>query len=190
MSFDPLGYPSSVSTYMSTYVELPGHHLRSTLDLLAASSTSEHVSSEVEDDLDPGLDFSGLRDLRAMRHFLFSCDYYLSNGSNDYSSDDEGYDLTRECFHTEHEEHSGGNQLGMPKDANAPASAPHAGEPREWHAVQSPLGTQSVHLEQLHELHAKLEEEQERLQQLRHVLEQETVGQAPDGGGGGTCQIV
>jgi hypothetical protein len=102
MSLDPLGYPSLVSTNTSTYVELPGHHLWSTLDLLATSSTSEHVGSEAEDDLDPGLDFSGLHDLGAMRHFLFSCYYYLSNRSNDYISDDEGYDLTQEllgvCF--------------------------------------------------------------------------------------------
>jgi hypothetical protein len=34
--------------------------------------------------------------LEAMRHFLSACDYYLFDGSNDYSSDDEGYDPTRE----------------------------------------------------------------------------------------------
>jgi hypothetical protein len=76
----------------------------STLDLLATSPTSEHVGSEAEDDLDIGLDFSGLHNPRAMQHFLSMCDYYISNGSNDYVSDDEGYDPTRECFHTEHEE--------------------------------------------------------------------------------------
>jgi hypothetical protein len=40
-----------------------------------------------------------------MRHFLSACDYFLSNGSNDYSSDDEGYDPTWECLHVRHEEH-------------------------------------------------------------------------------------
>ena len=66
MSFDPPGYPSSVSTYTSTYAKLLGHQLWSTLDLLATSQTLEHMGSEVEDDLDPGLDFSGLHDLGAM----------------------------------------------------------------------------------------------------------------------------
>jgi hypothetical protein len=33
-SFDPPGYPYSMSTYTSMYEELPGHHLPSTLDLL------------------------------------------------------------------------------------------------------------------------------------------------------------
>jgi hypothetical protein len=44
------------------------------------------------------------------------------------------------------------------------------------------MGSHIAHLEQLCELHAKLGEEQERLQQLRHVLEQEAAGRAPDGG--------
>lgn len=82
MSFDPLGYPSYVSTYTSTYTELPDHHLRSTLDLLATSPTLEHVGFKEEDDLEPGLEFSWLCDPRAMQHFLYSCDYYLSDGSN------------------------------------------------------------------------------------------------------------
>jgi hypothetical protein len=65
------------------------------------------VGSDVEDDLDPDLDFSRLRDHGAMQHFLSTCDYYLSDGMNDCNSDDEGYDPTRECFHTKDEEHGG-----------------------------------------------------------------------------------
>jgi hypothetical protein len=100
-----------------------------------------------------------------MRHFLSACDYYLSDSSNDYSSDDEGYDSTRECFHIEHEEHGEGNQLGLPREANAPAPAlaPHVGNPREQGAVQIPAGSQIAQLEQLRELHAKLGEEHEPL---------------------------
>lgn len=103
MSFDPPGYPPSVSIDMEAYTDLPGHHLRSTLDLLATSPTSEHMNSEEEDSMDFGLDFSGLHNADSTRHFLFACDYYLSDGSDDYGSDDEGYDPTRECFHVEHE---------------------------------------------------------------------------------------
>jgi hypothetical protein len=135
MSFDPLGYPSSISTYTSTYTELLGHHMWSTLDLLATSPTSEHVGSKAEDDLDPGLDFSRLYDPGAMQHFLSVCDCYLSDGSNNYISDDDGYDSTRECFHGEHDERGGENQLGMPKDSNSPTPAPHAKEPRECDVV-------------------------------------------------------
>jgi hypothetical protein len=94
MSFDHLGYPSLVSTYTSTYTNLPGHHLRSALDLLASSPTSEHVGSEGEVDLDPGLDFSGFCDPGVTQHFLSACDYYLFDDSNDYNSDDEGYNPT------------------------------------------------------------------------------------------------
>jgi hypothetical protein len=38
-------YASSVSTSMSAYDELPGHHLRSTLDLVASTSASEYLDS-------------------------------------------------------------------------------------------------------------------------------------------------
>lgn len=48
----------------------------------------EHVDSKKGDDLYPSLDFSRLRDLGSMRHFLSACDYYLSDGYNDYNSDD------------------------------------------------------------------------------------------------------
>jgi hypothetical protein len=50
--------------------------------------TSKHMDSEEGDDLDPSLDFSRLRDPRSMRHFLSAYDYFLSDGSNDYNSDD------------------------------------------------------------------------------------------------------
>jgi hypothetical protein len=38
-------YASSVSTSMSAYEELPGHHLRSTLDLVASTLASEYLDS-------------------------------------------------------------------------------------------------------------------------------------------------
>jgi hypothetical protein len=44
---DPVAraYASSVSTSMSAYEELPGHHLRSTLDLVASTPASEYLDS-------------------------------------------------------------------------------------------------------------------------------------------------
>jgi hypothetical protein len=43
---------------MSAYTELPGHHLCSTLYLLATTPTLEHMDFEEGDDLDPSLGFS------------------------------------------------------------------------------------------------------------------------------------
>jgi hypothetical protein len=91
MSFDPQGYPYTTSTYISMYTDLP--------------ETSEYLDSEAEDDLGPSLDFSRLHDPKAMWHFLSACDHFLSDGSNDYNFDDEGYDSTQERFHSRHEEH-------------------------------------------------------------------------------------
>jgi hypothetical protein len=38
-------YASSISTSMSAYEELPGHHLRSTLDLIVSTPASEYLDS-------------------------------------------------------------------------------------------------------------------------------------------------
>jgi hypothetical protein len=38
-------YASSISTSMSAYEELPGHHLRSTLDLVASTPASEYLDT-------------------------------------------------------------------------------------------------------------------------------------------------
>jgi hypothetical protein len=170
------------SASQSCSVIICGRHL------LATSQNSEYVGSEANDDLGPGLDFSGLRDPGAMRHFLSACDYYLSDSSNDYSSDDGGYDPTRECFHIEHEEHGEGNQLGLPREANtpSPAPAPHAGNPREQGAVQIPAGSQIAHLEQLRELHAKLGEEHEQLQHYDTFSSRKQQAEPSTEGGGHT----
>lgn len=143
-SFDPLGYAYTTCTYTSMYANL--------------LESSGYLDSKEEDDLCPGLDFSRLRDPEAMRLFLSVCDNLLFDGSNNYNSDDEGYHLTRECFHVGHEEHDEGNQLGMPREANTPALAPHARDPREQGVAQTPMGSHITHLKQLCELHAKLGE--------------------------------
>jgi hypothetical protein len=94
---------------MSAYTELSGHHLCSTVDLLVTTPTSKRVDYEEEDDMDPGLNFFVLCDPVSMWNFMSMCDYYRSNSSKDYSSNDESYDPTRECFHAEHEDHEGEN---------------------------------------------------------------------------------
>jgi hypothetical protein len=99
-SFDPPSDPASVSAFARAYPDLPGYHMWSTWDRLAAVSTSEPMGSEEEDDPDFSWDFYGLCDPSAMRDFMFVCDYCLSGYSDDgHSLDDEGYDPSRECFH-------------------------------------------------------------------------------------------
>jgi hypothetical protein len=93
-------YASSMSTSMSAYAELPGHHLLSTLDLLASTPASTYAGSMEDSDPWVDADFSGLHDPEALRWFLATSDYRFG-----YSDSDEGsYDPSRECFHVEIEE--------------------------------------------------------------------------------------
>jgi hypothetical protein len=144
-----------------------------------AVSTSGPASSEEEDDLDVSWDFSGLRDPGAMRDFMSACDHCLSGCSDDgHSLDDEGYDLTCECFHIDQEDHDEDNHPGMPGDDGALAPASRVEIPRELAVAQVPTGGQGTQLEQLHEIQAKLNEETGQLVQLRQNLEQESAGRA------------
>lgn len=76
---DAANYASSVSTSLSAYMDLLGHHLRSTLDLIATppASTYPEVSSSEDDDAWADADFSGLGDLEILRRFLRASDYYF-----------------------------------------------------------------------------------------------------------------
>jgi hypothetical protein len=155
----------------------------STWDLLMVASTFEPAGPEEEDDPDFSMDFSKLRDPRAMRDFMSACDHCLSGDSDDgHGLDDEGYDPTRECFHIDQEERDRDNHLGMPRNNDAPAPASRVEIPRELAEAQTPAGGQDTQLEQLREIQAKLDEEMERLMQLRQNLEQEWAGRALDGG--------
>jgi hypothetical protein len=120
--FNPIPFQASFGTsaFTSMYAYLP--------------FPSGCLDSKEEDNLGPSQDFSRLCDPKAMLQFLFACDDLLSDGSNDYSFDEEGYAPTRECFHMGHEEHDEENHLGMPREDNAPAPPPHTGEPggRLW----------------------------------------------------------
>jgi hypothetical protein len=46
-------YASSISTSMSAYEELPGHHLRSTLDLVASMPASDYLDSTKTPETEP-----------------------------------------------------------------------------------------------------------------------------------------
>jgi hypothetical protein len=167
-SFDPPSDPASVSAFARAYPDLPGYHMWSSWDRLTAVSTSRPVGSEEDDDPDFGWDFSRLRDPSAMRDFMSACDYCLSCCSDDdHSLDDEGYGLSRECFHIGQGDHGEDNQLGMPEDDDASVPTSRIEIPRELAVVPVPAGGQDTQLEQLREMQAKLDEEAGRLVQLR-----------------------
>jgi hypothetical protein len=159
-SFDPPSDPASVSAFARAYPDLPGYHMWSTWDRLAAVSTYGPVGSEEEDDPDFGWDFSGLRDPSAMRDFMSACDYCLSCCSDDgHSLGDEGYGPNCECFHIDQGDHDEDNHLGMPEDDNAPVPASRVEILWELAVVSVPTGGQDTQLEQLREMQAKLDEE-------------------------------
>jgi hypothetical protein len=71
-SFNPPSDPATVSAFVKAYPNLPGYHMWSTWDRLAAISTFGPVGSEEEDVPDSGWDFSSLDDPGAMRDFMFA----------------------------------------------------------------------------------------------------------------------
>jgi len=94
----PATYASSASTSLSAYADLLGHHLRSTLDLIATSPVSSYPEDPTSgDDEWVGADFSGCGDPETFMHFLEASNYCLSYSD----SDDGGYDPSRECFNLE-----------------------------------------------------------------------------------------
>jgi hypothetical protein len=114
-----------------------------------------------------------------MRDFMTACDYCLSGCSDDgHSLDNEGCVPSRECFHADLGGHNEGNHLGMPEGDVPPRPASRVDIPRELAVVPVPARGQDTHLEQLHEMQAKLDEEAGRLGQLRQNIEQEWAGQA------------
>jgi hypothetical protein len=75
---------------------------------------SRCLDSKEEDGPNYALDFSGLRDPESMVQFLYTCDGMLFESSKGYSSGDEGYDPTRECFYVDSGLPEEGDHLGMP----------------------------------------------------------------------------
>jgi hypothetical protein len=178
-SFDPPSDPAMVSAFVKAYPNLPGYHMWSTWDRLAAVSTFGPTGSEKEDDPDSGWDFSALNDLGAMQGFMSACDHCLSGCSDDgYDLDDEGYGPSRECFHVDLGDHNEGNHLGMPEVDDPPRPASRIDIPRELVVVLVPAGGQDIQLEQIREMQAWDDGEAGRLVHLRQNIEQEWAGRS------------
>ena len=77
-------YASSVSTNMSAYEDLPGHHLLSVRNLIASTPDSSYLDSTNEgsvparDRVNPEWDYSGIRDLGDFLSFQAVADYCLT----------------------------------------------------------------------------------------------------------------
>ena len=101
-------YASSVSTNMSAYEDLSGHHLILIRNLIASSPDDSYpdTAGTIADDINFFMDnftalvwdCSGLRDLDAFCSFQLAAVYCLTF-SEDSSKGD--YDPTRECFMVE-----------------------------------------------------------------------------------------
>jgi hypothetical protein len=70
----------------------PRLHRRTTREALANRPASDYVDSAENTNAVVGLDFSGLQDAGAIRHFMAACDYCLTD--SDSGDDEEGYELT------------------------------------------------------------------------------------------------
>jgi hypothetical protein len=181
-SLDPPSDPASVDAFIKAYPNLPGSHMRSTWDRLAAVSTYGPPGSEEDDEPDSGWDFSGLDNPSAMRDFMTACDYCLSDCSDSsHSLGDEDCGPSRECFHVDLGGLDEGNHLGMLKDGDPPRPVPRVDILRELDVVPVHAGGQDAQLEQIREVQARLDEEAGQLVQLRRNIEQEWAGRVPAG---------
>lgn len=90
-------YASSMSTNMSAYEELPGHHLRSALDLVASTPASEYLDSTETPGPELRVIASRRYDSMVRQPHMHPSYYYF--GAPDSDSAADCYDLTRECFH-------------------------------------------------------------------------------------------
>jgi hypothetical protein len=112
-----LAYSSSTSTFLSAYMELLEHHLRSTLDLIATPLASTYIDSAEDGDAWTGADFTRLGDPEALSRFLAASDYCFGY----FDSDEGGYDHSWECFNLKIEEvPSRDDAMARPEDRTPP----------------------------------------------------------------------
>ena len=162
------------SAYASAHAEPSGCHQRFALDLFTTTSTHTHADSSEEDEAWARAEFSGLRNLEAMRHFMAASDYYFGYSDSD---DEDAYDPTRECFNVElrmpnagdEDEGAGNRSPSHVGGRQCPTTTRRA--PLAWDNVPAPQELRRQDLEQLCELQAKVEQDRLLLQQLRDTLE-------------------
>jgi hypothetical protein len=159
-----------------------GFRVRSPWDRLTGVSTYGPSGSEEDDDPSICWDFSGSGNPSAMRGFMTACDYCLSDCSDGSRSlGDKDCGPSRECFHIELGDPSGGGCLGMPEDGDLPRPAPRADILRELAVVPVPAGGHDPQLEQVRGAQAGLDEGAGALEAIRQNIGQVWAGQPPAG---------
>jgi hypothetical protein len=161
---------------MSAYEELPGHHLCSTLDLVASTPAFEYLDSTETPEIEPRATASRRYDPRDKRPHIHPSYYYF--GIPDSDSADDTYDPTRECFNIDGVSTSDSEDEALIEGRNTP---PQAELPTEQDEAQF-LADQGMQLEQIRELQDRLNEEQENLRLLQRTLEQERTTHTHGGG--------
>jgi hypothetical protein len=148
-------YASSVSTNLSAYEELPGHHLRSTLDLVASTPASEYLDSTKTPKTEPRVTASQCCNHKddLQRSHIPPSYYYF--GAPDPDSADDTYDPTRECFNVDEASTSESEDEEPVEGRHMP---PHVELPAERDEAQF-LADQGMQLEQICELQDRLNEE-------------------------------
>jgi hypothetical protein len=133
---------------MSAYEELPGHHLRSTLDLVASTPASEYLDSTETPKTEPHVTASQHcnqgGDLQ-QSHIPPSYCYF---GAPDSNSADDTYDPTRECFNVDE---ASTLESEDEKPVEGRHMPPHVELPAERDEAQF-LVDQGMQLEQIREL--------------------------------------
>ena len=172
-------YASSVSTNMSAYEDLPGHHLLSARNLIASTPDSSYPDSSDEGSIpEQGhanleRDYSGIRDLGAFLWFQAAANYCLTC-SDDSSEGD--YDPTQECFIAMLGEHNSDNDDNATADAVHAATAMAGATATPGPSAPANAAEQQAQLAQLRELEAKLNKERRQTQKLCLALEQGRTG--------------
>ena len=173
MRSSAMTYASSVSTDMSAYEDLPGHHLLSIRNLIASTPDSSYLDSADEgsipaqDRMNPEWDYSGIRDLGAFLSFQAAADYCLTCSDD---SSEGNYDPTRECFVDVLGEHNSDIDDDDAADAAQSAIAAVGATAAAGPSAPANAAEQQAQLAQLRELEAKLDEEHRQMQKLRLAL--------------------
>jgi hypothetical protein len=138
---DPPSDSASVDTLIEASPNPLGYRVRSPWDRLTVVSTYGPSGSEEDGEPDLCWDFSRLGNPSAMRDFMTTCDYCLSDCSDDSRSlDDEDCGPSRECFHVDLGGPGEGNHLGMPENGDPPRPVPRVDILRELAVVPVPAG--------------------------------------------------
>jgi hypothetical protein len=170
-SLNPPGDFALVDALIEASPNPLGYRMRSPWDRLTAVSTYGASGSEEDDELDFCWDFSGLGNPSAMRDFMTTCDYCLSDCSDGSRSlDDEDCGPSRECFHVDLGGPNEGNHLGMPENGDLPRHVPRVDILRELAVVPVPAGGHDPQLEQIREMQARLDEGAGTLEPIRRDI--------------------